>query len=61
MNFVINMATNVCINVSTTFNDNPVNIEKCFSIQLSSSNPDVFISPDKDVSSVVIKNSEQFV
>ena len=59
MELVINRTTDLCIDISTNFDDNPVNVDKRFSIQLSSSNPDICINSDKAVASVVIENSEQ--
>ena len=59
MSLEIGMHTeSMCVNVSTIYNEDPMNLDEEFIVTLSSSDPAVFISSDRAVTSVIIENSE---
>ena len=54
----INMSTAfVCVNMSTIYDDNPMNMDEAFIVSLSSNDPKVFIPKESTSTTVIIENS----
>ena len=53
-----NMSTDMCVNISTIYDDNPINMDETFIISLSSNDPKVFIPEGRAVTIVTIENSK---
>ena len=55
----INMSTTtMCVNISTTYDDNPMNMDEAFIVSLSSNDPKVFIPEESANTTVIIENSK---
>ena len=58
MSLKINMSTAFeCVNVSTIYDDNPMNINETFIVSLSSNDTKVFIPKESASTTIIIENS----
>ena len=52
------MSTNVlCVNITTVYDDDPMNLDEIFHVSLSSNDPVVFIPKERAITLVIIENS----
>jgi hypothetical protein len=47
----------MCVNISTIYDDNPMNMDESFIVSLSSNDPKVFIPEESANATVTIENS----
>ena len=55
----VHMSTDVnCVNITTVYDSDPMNMDEIFIVSLSSNDPKVFIPEEKTNTTVIIENSE---
>jgi hypothetical protein len=57
INNIMSTAT-MCVNISTIYDNNPVNMDETFVVSLSSNDPSVFIPEESANTIVIIENSK---
>ena len=57
----VSVTVRTCINISTYYNNDIMNVDKQFIVTVSSDKPAVFVNPDMATASVTIQNSKFYL